>query len=325
LRNQVGIYLQVNSFLNHLESAKSLFDPFFIPTIQNILNSFSPSRVSDASIYSLQAGGKRIRPIILINSYYANQDFPEPNADDINLKNLLLLASAIESIHTYSLIHDDLPAMDNDDMRRGMPTCHKKFDVPTAILAGDALNSLGFYLIRLINSDEADLFKDCLEYLHEGAGIPGMITGQMEDLEEEGKSEISDYRKNLSQKERLLSIHGKKTGALIIASFLLGNRLRSDFKERETTIRKYAEEIGILFQITDDILDVEGSKESLGKTPGKDASSGKLTYPSLFGMETAKKMRDDSKNKAYSFAMDLESETNQFFKGLPNYIAERKN
>ncbi|TGN11041.1 polyprenyl synthetase family protein [Leptospira ilyithenensis] len=314
----------MSSFLYHLESAKSLFEPFFIPTIQTILKGFSPSRVSDAAIYSLQAGGKRIRPAIAINSYYANDNYPKPT-NDTHLNNLLYLSAAIESIHTYSLIHDDLPSMDNDDMRRGMLTCHKKFDVPTAILAGDALNSLGFYLIRFLDSGDADLLKDCLNYLHEGAGIPGMITGQMEDLEEEGKSEISEYRKSMSGEERLLSIHGKKTGALIIASFLLGNRLRSDFREREVKIKEYAKEIGILFQITDDILDVEGSAESLGKTPGKDANSGKLTYPSLYGMETAKKMRDDSKDKAYSYAIKLESETNQFFKGLPNYIAERKN
>lgn len=239
----------MSSFSYHLESAKSLFDPFFIPTIQTILKGFSPSRVSEAALYSLQAGGKRIRPAIAINSYYANQNIPKPNTEDINLNNLLYLSSAIESIHTYSLIHDDLPSMDDDDMRRGMPTCHKKFDVPTAILAGDALNSLGFYLVRFINSNDANLLKDCLDYLHEGAGIPGMITGQMEDLEEEGKSGTSEYRKSLSRKERLLSIHEKKTGALIIASFLLGNRLRSDFKEREAKIKEYSKEIGIYFKL----------------------------------------------------------------------------
>ncbi|TGN20392.1 polyprenyl synthetase family protein [Leptospira idonii] len=314
----------MNSFSDSIDSARSVFDPFFLPFLTETFYKYGLSRASEAALYSLRAGGKRIRPVISINSYYANEKITKDESS-ITLKNLLILSSSIECIHTYSLIHDDLPSMDDDDFRRGKPTCHKEFDVPTAILAGDALNSLGFYLIGLIETEDPKVLRDLLSYLHQGAGVPGMITGQMEDLEEEGKAGLSSHRKNISSAEKLISIHEKKTGALIHSSFLMGNRLREDYAERETVLSEYAKEIGLLFQITDDILDVEGSKESLGKTPGKDADSGKLTYPGLYGMEKAKQIRDDSRDKALGLAESLESNQFHFFKGLPKYIAERKN
>ncbi|GBF43349.1 geranyltranstransferase [Leptospira ellinghausenii] len=268
-------------------------------------------------MYSLKAGGKRVRPIFVLNSFF------EPNklTQGIGSHNLsVLLASlAVECIHTYSLIHDDLPAMDDDDTRRGKPTCHKQFDEATAILAGDTLNSLSFYLLSMMDSEDPFLIRDSIQILHKGAGLKGMIQGQMEDIEEEKNPS------NRDRESKLLSIHEKKTGALIESSFLLGNRLRPDWKERESVLSSYAKEIGLLFQITDDILDVEGNLEELGKTPGKDAKAGKLTYPSLYGMEKTKSLRSDSVNKAITLATELSSMNHEFFLGLPKYIAERKN
>ncbi|MCW7461121.1 polyprenyl synthetase family protein [Leptospira limi] len=303
------------TFTEILQNSKQIFDSFFesyTPTL------FSPkSRITEACLYSLKAGGKRVRPIFVLNSFF------EPNklTQSIETQNhsVLLASLAVECIHTYSLIHDDLPAMDDDDTRRGKPTCHKQFDEATAILAGDTLNSLSFYLLSMMDSEDPFLIRDAIQILHKGAGLKGMIQGQMEDIEEEKNPSKTD------QESKLLSIHEKKTGALIESSFLLGNRLRPDWKERESVLSSYAKEIGLLFQITDDILDVEGNLEELGKTPGKDAKAGKLTYPSLYGMEKTKSLRSESVNKAISLATELSSMNHEFFLGLPKYIAERKN
>ncbi|WP_208597397.1 polyprenyl synthetase family protein [Leptospira yanagawae] len=304
------------SFTEILQNSKQLFDSFFTSYTPKL---FSPkTRITDACLYSLEAGGKRIRPIFVINSYFDSKDLPN-SISEVNNHSVLLASLAVECIHTYSLIHDDLPAMDNDDTRRGKPTCHKQFDEATAILAGDTLNSLSFYLLSMIETNELHLIRDLIQILHKGAGMTGMIQGQMEDIEEEKNP--SDTNKE----SKLHSIHEKKTGALIESSFLLGNRLRLDWKERESILSSYAKEIGLLFQITDDILDVEGNFAELGKTPGKDAKAGKLTYPGLFGMEKAKSLRKESVDKAISFAKQLPSLNHEFFLGLPKYIAERKN
>ncbi|MCZ8154714.1 MAG: polyprenyl synthetase family protein [Leptospira sp.] len=314
----------MDAFLTSIQKARSLFDEFFLPYINSTFQTYPKSRVSEAALYSLGAGGKRIRPIISIATYYSNDLISTRNVADQNQTNLLILATALECIHTYSLIHDDLPSMDDDDLRRGFPTCHKQFDVPTAILAGDALNSLGFFLVSQIKND-VNVMRDCLTYLHEGAGFSGMITGQMEDLQEEGKSRLTEERLQISPEDRLHSIHRKKTGALIVASFLLGNRLREDYLARESQIKEYANAIGLLFQITDDILDIEGKKETIGKTPGKDEFAGKLTFPSLYGLDQSKIMRDKTKEHAISIAHVLNDRPDSFFVGFPNYLAERQN
>lgn len=304
------------SFSEILKTSKQLFDSFFESYTKEL---FSPTtRITEACLYSLRAGGKRIRPIFVLNSFF-NPDHLPTKTNLKDQKSVYLAALAVECIHTYSLIHDDLPAMDNDDTRRGLPTCHIQFDEATAILAGDTLNSISFYLLSLIESTDPTAIRDSIQILHKGAGIQGMILGQMEDIEEEKNPSSKD------KESKLISIHEKKTGALIEASFLLGNRLRPDWKEREAVISSYAKEIGLLFQITDDILDVEGNLEDLGKTPGKDAKAGKLTYPGLYGMETAKRFKNESVEKAISLVAGLPSLNNEFFLGLPKYIAERKN
>ncbi|WP_409037461.1 polyprenyl synthetase family protein [Leptospira levettii] len=303
------------TFTEILQNSKRIFDSFFDSYTTTL---FSPkTRITEACLYSLKAGGKRVRPIFVLNSFF------EPNklTQVIETKDhsVLLASLAVECIHTYSLIHDDLPAMDDDDTRRGKPTCHKQFDEATAILAGDTLNSLSFYLLSMMETEDPFLIRDSIQILHKGAGLKGMIQGQMEDIEEEKNPSKTD------RESKLLSIHEKKTGALIESSFLLGNRLRPDWQERESVLSSYAKEIGLLFQITDDILDVEGNLEELGKTPGKDAKAGKLTYPSLYGMEKTKSLRSESVNKAISLATELSSMNHEFFLGLPKYIAERKN
>ncbi|MCG6143886.1 polyprenyl synthetase family protein [Leptospira bandrabouensis] len=303
-------------FSNILTNSKQLFDSFSESYTKEL---FQPrTRITDACLYSLQAGGKRIRPIFVLNSFFHPDQLPK-KLNTNNHLSVYLAAFAVECIHTYSLIHDDLPAMDNDDTRRGMPTCHIQFDEATAILAGDTLNSLSFYLLSLFENTDSTTIRDSIQILHNGAGMKGMILGQMEDIEEEKNPSPID------KESKLASIHEKKTGALIEASFLLGNRLRPDWLERESVISSYAKEIGLLFQITDDILDVEGNLADLGKTPGKDAKAGKLTYPSLYGMDTAKKLRDESVSKAISLVANVSSLNNEFFLGLPKYIAERKN
>ncbi|WP_208720693.1 polyprenyl synthetase family protein [Leptospira jelokensis] len=305
-----------NSFTDILQNSKQLFDSFFTSYTPNL---FSPrTRITDACLYSLEAGGKRVRPIFVINSFYDSNELPN-SISEVSNHSVFLASLAVECIHTYSLIHDDLPAMDNDDTRRGKPTCHKQFDEATAILAGDTLNSLSFYLLSLMDTNDPHLIRDSIQTLHKGAGMAGMIQGQMEDIEEEKNPSLTN------RESKLHSIHEKKTGALIESSFLLGNRLRLDWKERKSVLSSYAKEIGLLFQITDDILDVEGNFEELGKTPGKDAKAGKLTYPSLFGMEKAKSLRKESVDKAISLAEQLPSLNHEFFLGLPKYIAERKN
>ncbi len=275
-------------------------------------STFNPI-LAEAAIYSLNAGGKRFRPALVLSAYYSN------NNHKSNFHDILYLASAVECIHTYSLIHDDLPSMDNDDFRRGLPTLHKKFSESTAILAGDALNSFGFYVLsKLQNSYDGNFLGDLLNLLHEGAGGPGMVSGQVEDIFYEKKT-------NLYTAEILQNIHSKKTGALITSSLLIGNRLKSDWKISEKFFREYGEKIGLLFQITDDILDEEGSATELGKTPGKDKSMGKLTYPYIYGMEKSKKIRDELTLELRTLAEKLEQSEEIFFKQLPTYLAERKN
>ncbi len=237
------------------------------------------------------------------------------NSEDTNS---LTLGASIECMHTYSLIHDDLPSMDNDDFRRGLPTNHKQFSESTAILAGDALNSFSFYLCsRIEKQNDSGIHKNLIELLHFGGGGPGMVSGQVMDLYHEKTNEQSS--------ENLKIIHSLKTGALITATLLMGNRLREDYIERENLIRKYGEELGILFQITDDILDEESSFSELGKTPGKDSAMGKLTYPSMFGMEESKNLKKYHQSNLEEIAEKLKEPEDKVFKILPAYIAQRKN
>jgi geranylgeranyl diphosphate synthase type II len=229
-----------------------------------------PPRLREAMEYSLLAPGKRLRPILVILACEAaggRMDFALP------------AAAAVEMVHCYSLIHDDLPAMDDDDLRRGRPTCHKRFDEATAILAGDALLTLAFgWLSHSYAEDFAAAF--CGE-LARGAGAAGMVGGQVEDLawERDPTGAIADLER----------IHARKTGALFRSCLRIGGWLGGPHAIDMDALDAYGREFGQAFQITDDLLDVEGNAGDAGKAVGKDAARGKLTYPGLLGVEESRR------------------------------------
>ncbi|MBY0096432.1 polyprenyl synthetase family protein [Mesobacillus maritimus] len=224
-------------------------------------------------LYSLQAGGKRIRPLLLFATLKAFGIKPELGVDT---------AAAIEMIHTYSLIHDDLPSMDDDDLRRGKPTNHKVYGEATAILAGDALLTLAFKMIGSISPDIADanVKLALINSLSEAAGAEGMVGGQVADMEGEGKK--------LTLKE-LEYIHINKTGRLLAYSVLAGAEIAQADRSVKEKLSKFAHHIGLAFQIRDDILDLEGTEEVVGKPIGSDTGNDKNTYPSLLSLDGAKK------------------------------------
>jgi geranylgeranyl diphosphate synthase type II len=228
-----------------------------------------PPRLQEAMAYSLEAGGKRLRPILVLLSCEASGGSVEA---------ALPAACAIEMVHTYSLIHDDLPAMDNDDLRRGRPTNHVVFGEALAILAGDGLLTLAFeVLARDVSPPE--IAAACCADLARAAGMAGMVGGQVADLEAEGRT--------VSLLDELEGIHRRKTGALLASSLTLGARIARAGNEDLHRLASYGRCLGLAFQITDDLLDVCGTTQSLGKAVQKDASRGKLTYPSLLGEEAS--------------------------------------
>ena len=238
-------------------------------------------RLLEAMHYSLTAGGKRLRPVLNLASALAcaesSPGFAESDAERL-LKAVLPFASGLEMIHTYSLIHDDLPAMDDDDLRRGRPTCHRAFDEGTAILAGDALLTDAFgFMARA--SLPAERVLEALALAADAAGAAGMAGGQMLDLDGEGGT--------LSEAE-LTELNAKKTGALLRLACESGAVLSGADPARRAALRRYGEELGIAFQITDDILDVTGDAATLGKNAGHDAQQAKATWPSLLGLDQAR-------------------------------------
>ena len=231
----------------------------------------SPQKVHEAIRWSLFAGGKRFRPALLLAS---GQTFGAP------VDVLLNTACALEMIHTYSLIHDDLPSMDDDELRRGRPTCHVRYDEATAILAGDALQSLAFQAIAEHQLLESQTKVRLITELSRAAGTPyGMVAGQALDIEAEAREVTS---------EELEEIHRLKTAALIICAVRCGAIIAGANETELDAVTNYAQNLGLLFQITDDLLDVTATEQELGKTPGKDARSEKATYPALYGLEEAR-------------------------------------
>ncbi len=230
-------------------------------------------RVVEAMHYSLFAGGKRLRPILCIAAAEAVGGDPGE---------VLVAACALEMIHTYSLIHDDLPAMDDDDLRRGKPTCHKQFDEATAILAGDGLLTEAFHILAAAapryEGREAVLLE-VTELLARSAGYRGMVGGQMLDLQAEGRK--------ITLKE-LETVHRMKTGALLTASCRMGALLGGGNRQEVTILTGYGEKFGLAFQVTDDLLDVEGETAEMGKPAGSDERRGKATYPALLGVAAAR-------------------------------------
>jgi geranylgeranyl pyrophosphate synthase len=265
-----------------------------------------PERVHSAIRWSLFAGGKRFRPALLLAT---GQTFGA-NPDD-----LMRTACAFEMIHTYSLIHDDLPSMDNDELRRGRPTCHVKFDEATAILAGDALQTLAFQTIAEDEQLSPDLRVRLIAEIARAAGTPaGMVAGQAHDLDAESRAVTN---------EELERIHHRKTGALIRASARCGGLIAGASESELEAITEFATNLGLLFQITDDLLDVTASAADLGKTPGKDARSLKATYPALYGIE-ATHLQLEEVYRAAGDALEGFGQSAELLRSLTDLIRERQ-
>lgn len=261
------------------------------------------ARMSDAVRWSLFAGGKRLRPSLVIASGRAF------GADD---EKLLRTAAAIEMLHTYSLIHDDLPAMDDDDLRRGRATSHKIFGEATAILAGDALQALAFQTIAEDESLAADVRIALLSGL--GVAASKMVAGQQLDLDAEGK--------DISLTE-LENIHSNKTGALIAFSIRTGAVIAEASEADLLAVSEYGDRIGLLFQVIDDILDVTQPTETLGKTAGKDVNSKKCTYPAVVGLEESKRIAEMISKEAIGFLPSKVS-GDAVLGAIPKFLVERR-
>ena len=279
-----------------------------------------PHSIHRAMRHSTFAGGKRLRPILCMEAsrmVAGGKDIPAGAAD---------LGAALEMLHTYSLIHDDLPALDNDDLRRGQPTCHKVFGEAIAILAGDALQTLAFQTIAQLPTTPATtvaILKDISLAIGTGVGTnsplpPGMIGGQVVDIESEGQTPTADL---------VESIHRAKTGALITTSIVSGGLYGAAGNESADTItrlRTFGEKAGLAFQIVDDVLDMTQSSEELGKTAGKDTASIKATWPAVYGIEQSEK--DAAQLIADAFeALAPFGEAATPLKSLALYLVERKN
>ena len=283
-----------------------------LPLIESYLkkcisDSFSDSRqiLIDAMNHSLLDGGKRIRPLLCL---MAQQLF----SNDID--KILPLAAATEIIHTYSLIHDDLPCMDNDDFRRGKPTCHVKYGEDIAILAGDTLNSLAFEILITQCQCSPDNLIELLKYFSKALGSHGLVGGQVLDISSNGNMKNIDYLKYL---------HSMKTGALIQVCFVCAGILNNATSSQLKLLENFGYHIGLLFQITDDILDVTGNTESLGKSPFKDQEMNKLTYVSLLGLSDAKKAAEAESKKAIAILNTLPWEAKAILKNMIQFILKR--
>ncbi len=265
-----------------------------------------PPNLHEAMRYSLFCGGKRLRPILALAGAEAVGGDPLW---------VLPLACAVECIHTFSLIHDDLPAIDDDALRRGSPTSHVVYGEAMAILAGDALLALAFDLIaecRLHASAERVL--DAISMVARASGTRGMVGGQVSDIESEGLTGLNEAD--------ISSIHARKTGALLLASLVSGARLCGATRRQEQSLLKYGAQIGLAFQITDDILDLEGDEDKLGKPLGSDLKQDKATYPKLFGLEGSRRLAREACDAALAALADFDGHADPL-RALAHYIVER--
>ncbi|MBC7796479.1 MAG: polyprenyl synthetase family protein [Pyrinomonadaceae bacterium] len=265
-----------------------------------------PRILHEAVRYSIFAGGKRFRPALTVAT---GETFGATR------EKLIKTATAFEMIHTYSLVHDDLPAMDDDDLRRGVPTCHKKFDEATAILTGDVLQTLAFQTISEDKNLSAETRIKLISELSRASGTPtGMVAGQILDLQAE-KRDVST--------QDLDKIHHAKTGALIISAARCGAIIAETDEDDLRCVTEYAENLGLLFQIVDDLLDVTATAEDLGKTPGKDAIAEKATYPKLYGFAEAQNLAAQTHQNCLTALSQINRQT-VILQELAGYILNRK-
>ena len=283
-----------------------------VSDIDRVLDQWVPAESSDpASIhramrYSLFAGGKRIRPVLAMAAAHAVSAAPE------GIENA---AATLELIHTYSLIHDDLPALDNDDLRRGRPTCHKVFGEAMAILAGDSLLTLAFEVLSRLPYIEAERKIRLVEELARASGtVGGMIGGQVNDIEGEKKVPTAFL---------LESIHRAKTGALLRASLRMGAIYAGATQAELAALSEFGERVGLAFQIIDDVLDVEESSEKLGKTAGKDAAQQKITFPAVYGLDGSRHMAEEERLAAHAALRPFDDRADRL-RQIADFIVQRK-
>ncbi|AFY78179.1 MAG: polyprenyl synthetase family protein [Hydrococcus sp. C42_A2020_068] len=288
---------------SYLEEKKQLVEA----ALERSLSIGKPEKIYEAMRYSLLAGGKRLRPILCLATCELTGGTTEM---------AMPTACALEMIHTMSLIHDDLPAMDNDDYRRGKLTNHKVFGEDIAILAGDGLLAYAFeYVAAQTQNVPPQRILDVIARLGRTVGAAGLVGGQVLDLESEGKSDISV--------DTLTFIHTHKTGALLETSVVSGAMLAGASDDEIQRLSKYAQDIGLAFQIVDDILDITATQEELGKTAGKDLQAQKATYPSLWGLEESRKQAQQLVDAAIAELASY-GEGAEPLRAIASYIVTRK-
>ncbi|KWT92863.1 polyprenyl synthetase family protein [Candidatus Magnetominusculus xianensis] len=287
----------------YLGEKKALVEAFIIGYFEEPI---APGILHESMKYSLLAGGKRIRPVLCLTAY----ETCGGNGQDI-----MPQAAAIELIHTYSLIHDDLPAMDDDDLRRGKPTNHVIYGEAMAILAGDGLLTEAFRMFSNNDKVAPAMLLQAINELSAAAGLFGMVAGQAMDIISEGKAH---------DKKTLEFIHRNKTAALLKASVRLGGILYNADKAKMDSLTGYGEAIGLAFQIVDDILDVTGTTEELGKPQGSDENKNKMTYPAMYGVERSKAMAKEQIDRALQ-SVELFGPKALWFKEIANYLLKRSN
>lgn len=307
MKNNLLICLAVaNKMVNELKQFMEEQVQVVNKALQQILNEnqSTPENLYESMAYSIEAGGKRVRPLLVLATL-----------KDLNIEHedAVFAAAAIELIHTYSLIHDDLPSMDDDDLRRGKPTNHIVFGEAMAILAGDAMQTIAFDVLANLSKTNAEDKLTLIRLLAKASGANGMVAGQVLDIEGEGQS---------LDLEQLQTIHANKTGALLSCCIQFGATLAQLQGVNREAIEAYAKHIGIAFQIQDDILDVIGTTEQLGKNAGSDESSDKTTYPMLLGLEGAKKQLAWHHEQAIQSLKFIENETS-YLKQFADYIVQR--
>ena len=304
----------------YLKTKAALIDSYLKEYFRK--SDIKPPILKEAMVYSLSAGGKRVRPVLALAAYEAcGPRYPKKTWDS---RKILRYASALELIHTYSLIHDDLPAMDDDDLRRGKPTNHKVFGEAMAILAGDGLLTEAF---RMLSVPEEGIKKEALlgviEDVGKRAGLWGMVAGQAQDILSESPTPLSPPGRGLPDKDAIRFIHLHKTAELITASARMGGLLAGAGDEKMRALTVYGRSIGLAFQIVDDILDVKGETALMGKTAGSDERKGKLTYPSVMGLPRSEEEAGKLVQKALK-AVKIFGTKGMALRALAIYILERR-
>jgi len=290
----------------YIKNKKKIIDSFLKAYTDGIKNRKEcPARLHEAMTYSLMAGGKRIRPVFCIAAYEAAGGSPDE---------IIPVAASLELIHTYSLIHDDLPAMDDDDLRRNKPTNHRVFGEAAAILAGDALLTDAFNIIAGANAAQGILIKVIRELAH-ACGPEGMVGGQMVDIMLEGKR---------AGKRELIYIHRHKTGTFIRGAIRIGAIMANASPAKLNALTKYGEKAGLAFQVIDDILDITGTQEEIGKTTGSDIAKSKNTYPSLYGLKKSEEIAKGLINDSLSAIKDFDGKAEPL-RAIAKYMLERRN